>query len=188
MFLLLLLSWSGWWVQGSSAPPDCPLLCSLDPASDRVGLPCTAFDHSRAHYYRFDEHVLLCLEKQRSVPALAQGGGPRWGAHLLLCLPYFGGYFGAWFSWKSSLSKTVGSRGRPHWKQQGLEGSWSHEWALASRMAGEGAAGRTGPRAMICWLPSPSSAMGKVGPLIPLRFLWELLPVQLRFASIAPLQ
>uniref|UniRef100_A0A803TPI8 Uncharacterized protein n=1 Tax=Anolis carolinensis TaxID=28377 RepID=A0A803TPI8_ANOCA len=34
------------------------------PASDRVGLPYTTFDHSRAHYYRFDEHVLLCLEKQ----------------------------------------------------------------------------------------------------------------------------
>uniref|UniRef100_H9G374 RAWUL domain-containing protein n=1 Tax=Anolis carolinensis TaxID=28377 RepID=H9G374_ANOCA len=36
------------------------------PASDRVGLPYTTFDHSRAHYYRFDEHVLLCLEKQGS--------------------------------------------------------------------------------------------------------------------------
>ncbi|XP_039189852.1 polycomb group RING finger protein 1 isoform X1 [Crotalus tigris] len=36
-----------------------------DPASDRVGLPYTTFDHSRAHYYRFDEHVTLCLEKQR---------------------------------------------------------------------------------------------------------------------------
>ncbi|KAL7975870.1 hypothetical protein Chor_011785 [Crotalus horridus] len=35
-----------------------------DPASDRVGLPYTTFDHSRAHYYRFDEHVTLCLEKQ----------------------------------------------------------------------------------------------------------------------------
>nr|XP_020650847.1 polycomb group RING finger protein 1 [Pogona vitticeps] len=39
---------------------------SEGPASDRVGLPCAAFDHSRAHYYRFDEHVLLCLEKQSS--------------------------------------------------------------------------------------------------------------------------
>uniref|UniRef100_A0A670JKA1 Polycomb group RING finger protein 1 n=1 Tax=Podarcis muralis TaxID=64176 RepID=A0A670JKA1_PODMU len=37
-----------------------------DSASDRVGLPYTTFDHSRAHYYRFDEHVLLCLEKQSS--------------------------------------------------------------------------------------------------------------------------
>ncbi|XP_070612860.1 polycomb group RING finger protein 1 isoform X3 [Erythrolamprus reginae] len=36
-----------------------------DPASDRVGLPYTTFDHSRAHYYRFDEHLTLCLEKQR---------------------------------------------------------------------------------------------------------------------------
>ncbi|XP_060635490.1 polycomb group RING finger protein 1 [Anolis sagrei] len=36
------------------------------PASNRVGLPYTTFDHSRAHYYRFDEHVLLCLEKQGS--------------------------------------------------------------------------------------------------------------------------
>ncbi|KAG8134262.1 putative Polycomb group RING finger protein [Naja naja] len=37
-----------------------------DPASDRVGLPYTTFDHSRAHYYCFDEHVTLCLEKQSS--------------------------------------------------------------------------------------------------------------------------
>uniref|UniRef100_A0A8D0CAT4 Polycomb group RING finger protein 1 n=1 Tax=Salvator merianae TaxID=96440 RepID=A0A8D0CAT4_SALMN len=35
-------------------------------AADRVGLPYATFDHSRAHYYRFDEHVLLCLEKQSS--------------------------------------------------------------------------------------------------------------------------
>ncbi|XP_054846697.1 polycomb group RING finger protein 1 isoform X1 [Eublepharis macularius] len=33
---------------------------------DRLGLPCTDFDHSRAHYYRFDEQVSLCLEKQGS--------------------------------------------------------------------------------------------------------------------------
>ncbi|XP_063166323.1 polycomb group RING finger protein 1 isoform X2 [Candoia aspera] len=38
-----------------------------NPASDRVGLPCTTFDHSRAHYYRFDEHVTLCLEKQSNL-------------------------------------------------------------------------------------------------------------------------
>ncbi|KAJ7327315.1 hypothetical protein JRQ81_017074 [Phrynocephalus forsythii] len=48
---------------------------SEGPASDRVGLPCATFDHSRAHYYRFDEHVLLCLEKQ--------GSGKEKNKHLL---------------------------------------------------------------------------------------------------------
>uniref|UniRef100_A0A8C4SSE1 Polycomb group RING finger protein 1 n=1 Tax=Erpetoichthys calabaricus TaxID=27687 RepID=A0A8C4SSE1_ERPCA len=28
------------------------------------GLPYTSFDHSKAHYYRYDEQVSLCLERQ----------------------------------------------------------------------------------------------------------------------------
>lgn len=32
---------------------------------DPMGLPYSTFDHSRAHYFRYDEHVSLCLEKQR---------------------------------------------------------------------------------------------------------------------------
>ncbi|NXG46714.1 PCGF1 protein, partial [Psilopogon haemacephalus] len=33
---------------------------------DPMGLPYSTFDHSRAHYFRYDEHVSLCLEKQSS--------------------------------------------------------------------------------------------------------------------------
>ncbi|XP_030306479.1 polycomb group RING finger protein 1 isoform X3 [Calypte anna] len=33
---------------------------------DPLGLPYSTFDHSRAHYFRYDEHVSLCLEKQSS--------------------------------------------------------------------------------------------------------------------------
>ncbi|XP_073199251.1 polycomb group RING finger protein 1 isoform X2 [Lepidochelys kempii] len=39
---------------------------SEDPVVDTMGLPYSSFDHSRAHYYRFDEHVSLCLERQSS--------------------------------------------------------------------------------------------------------------------------
>lgn len=42
--------------------------CSLLPdtvGGDPMGLPYSTFDHSRAHYFRYDEHVSLCLEKQR---------------------------------------------------------------------------------------------------------------------------
>ncbi|KAJ1211952.1 hypothetical protein NDU88_007300 [Pleurodeles waltl] len=34
--------------------------------ADCTGLPYTTFDHSKAHYYRYDEHISLCLEKQSS--------------------------------------------------------------------------------------------------------------------------
>lgn len=44
-----------------------------------MGLPYSSFDHSRAHYFRYDEHVSLCLEKQRSVLGW---GGSTWGAVL----------------------------------------------------------------------------------------------------------
>ncbi|NWT75440.1 PCGF1 protein, partial [Prunella himalayana] len=33
---------------------------------DPMGLPYSTFDHSRAHYFRYDEHVSLCLEKLSS--------------------------------------------------------------------------------------------------------------------------
>ncbi|XP_065453487.1 polycomb group RING finger protein 1 isoform X5 [Chrysemys picta bellii] len=39
---------------------------SEDPVVDTMGLPYSSFDHSRAHYYRYDEHVSLCLERQSS--------------------------------------------------------------------------------------------------------------------------
>uniref|UniRef100_A0A8B9Z525 Polycomb group ring finger 1 n=1 Tax=Buteo japonicus TaxID=224669 RepID=A0A8B9Z525_9AVES len=32
----------------------------------RGGMGSDTFDHSRAHYFRYDEHVSLCLEKQSS--------------------------------------------------------------------------------------------------------------------------
>uniref|UniRef100_A0A8B9KUD4 Polycomb group RING finger protein 1 n=1 Tax=Astyanax mexicanus TaxID=7994 RepID=A0A8B9KUD4_ASTMX len=32
---------------------------------DNTGLPYTSFDHSKAHFYRYDEQVSLCLERQR---------------------------------------------------------------------------------------------------------------------------
>uniref|UniRef100_A0A672UPE7 Polycomb group RING finger protein 1 n=1 Tax=Strigops habroptila TaxID=2489341 RepID=A0A672UPE7_STRHB len=41
--------------------------CTEDPVGgDPMGLPYSTFDHSRAHYFRYDEHVSLCLEKQSS--------------------------------------------------------------------------------------------------------------------------
>jgi polycomb group RING finger protein 1 len=32
---------------------------------DSTGLPYTSFDHSKAHFYRYDEQVSLCLERHR---------------------------------------------------------------------------------------------------------------------------
>ncbi|XP_064408749.1 polycomb group RING finger protein 1 [Latimeria chalumnae] len=37
-----------------------------DSMPDPTALPYTSFDHSKAHYYRYDEQVSLCLEKQSS--------------------------------------------------------------------------------------------------------------------------
>ncbi|KAK3535759.1 hypothetical protein QTP70_021074 [Hemibagrus guttatus] len=36
-----------------------------DSLPDNTGLPYTSFDHSKAHFYRYDEQVSLCLERQR---------------------------------------------------------------------------------------------------------------------------
>ncbi|XP_078145345.1 polycomb group RING finger protein 1 isoform X1 [Centroberyx gerrardi] len=37
-----------------------------DAMPDSTGLPYTSFDHSKAHFYRYDEQVSLCLERQSS--------------------------------------------------------------------------------------------------------------------------
>ncbi|XP_036072213.1 polycomb group RING finger protein 1 isoform X2 [Oryzias melastigma] len=37
-----------------------------DNMSDAAGLPYTSFDHSKAHFYRYDEQVSLCLERLSS--------------------------------------------------------------------------------------------------------------------------
>ncbi|KAG1962325.1 polycomb group RING finger protein [Pimephales promelas] len=37
-----------------------------DSVPDNTGLPYTSFDHSKAHFYRYDEQVSLCLERQSS--------------------------------------------------------------------------------------------------------------------------
>ncbi|XP_074086110.1 polycomb group RING finger protein 1 isoform X3 [Macrotis lagotis] len=42
------------------------ILCLLDPAPGILGLPYNSFDHSKAHYYRYDEQLSLCLEKLSS--------------------------------------------------------------------------------------------------------------------------
>ncbi|MGH0142423.1 UNVERIFIED_CONTAM: hypothetical protein FKN15_037656 [Acipenser sinensis] len=43
-----------------------------DAVPDPAGLPYTSFDHSKAHYYRYDEQISLCLERQSSLsPKLA---------------------------------------------------------------------------------------------------------------------
>lgn len=34
---------------------------------DAAGLPYTSFDHSKAHFYRYDEQVSLCLERLKWV-------------------------------------------------------------------------------------------------------------------------
>lgn len=38
---------------------------SSDAVPDATGLPYTSFDHSKAHFYRYDEQVSLCLERLR---------------------------------------------------------------------------------------------------------------------------
>ncbi|KAJ8398901.1 hypothetical protein AAFF_G00418090 [Aldrovandia affinis] len=38
----------------------------MDAVPDAPGLPYTSFDHSKAHFYRYDEQVSLCLERQSS--------------------------------------------------------------------------------------------------------------------------
>uniref|UniRef100_A0A8C6SII1 Polycomb group RING finger protein 1 n=1 Tax=Neogobius melanostomus TaxID=47308 RepID=A0A8C6SII1_9GOBI len=37
-----------------------------DSVPDATGLPYTSFDHSKAHFYRYDEQVSLCLERLNS--------------------------------------------------------------------------------------------------------------------------
>ncbi|XP_028271792.1 polycomb group RING finger protein 1 isoform X1 [Parambassis ranga] len=37
-----------------------------DGVPDSTGLPYTSFDHSKAHFYRYDEQVSLCLERLSS--------------------------------------------------------------------------------------------------------------------------
>lgn len=41
-------------------------LGSPDALPDAAGLPYTSFDHSKAHFYRYDEQVSLCLERLKS--------------------------------------------------------------------------------------------------------------------------
>lgn len=36
-----------------------------EPALSNLGLPFSSFDHSKAHYYRYDEQLSLCLERLR---------------------------------------------------------------------------------------------------------------------------
>lgn len=71
------------WGRGTSKSPRAVLLpgfCSLEkrvygtctslhqiyffsePALSNLGLPFSSFDHSKAHYYRYDEQLSLCLE------------------------------------------------------------------------------------------------------------------------------
>ncbi|NXD31721.1 PCGF1 protein, partial [Spelaeornis formosus] len=51
-----------WGHRGLTVPPVSPDTVGGDP----MGLPYSTFDHSRAHYFRYDEHVSLCLEKLSS--------------------------------------------------------------------------------------------------------------------------
>ncbi|KAG8518768.1 Polycomb group RING finger protein 1, partial [Galemys pyrenaicus] len=37
-----------------------------EPALSNLGLPFSSFDHSKAHYYRYDEQLSLCLERLRA--------------------------------------------------------------------------------------------------------------------------
>ncbi|EMP29838.1 Fibroblast growth factor 18 [Chelonia mydas] len=64
-------------VLGKGAAPWLPAV-TPDPVVDTMGLPYSSFDHSRAHYYRYDEHVSLCLERQRAV-GRGRGGGAAGG-------------------------------------------------------------------------------------------------------------
>ncbi|XP_017328877.1 polycomb group RING finger protein 1 isoform X3 [Ictalurus punctatus] len=53
-----------------------------DSLPDNTGLPYTSFDHSKAHFYRYDEQVSLCLEKQRlqnqSEKSVAKSHARQW--------------------------------------------------------------------------------------------------------------
>ncbi|KAJ8407607.1 hypothetical protein AAFF_G00274640 [Aldrovandia affinis] len=40
---------------------------------DVAGLPYTSFDHSKAHFYRYDEQVSLCLERHSLSSSVASG-------------------------------------------------------------------------------------------------------------------
>ncbi|XP_035272516.1 polycomb group RING finger protein 1-like isoform X3 [Anguilla anguilla] len=44
-----------------------------DAVPDVAGLPYTSFDHSKAHFYRYDEQVSLCLERQSASSSLSSG-------------------------------------------------------------------------------------------------------------------
>lgn len=44
---------------------DSPACAPPDAVPDAAGLPYTSFDHSKAHFYRYDEQVSLCLERLR---------------------------------------------------------------------------------------------------------------------------
>ena len=37
-----------------------------EPALSNLGLPFSSFDHSKAHYYRYDKQLSLCLERLSS--------------------------------------------------------------------------------------------------------------------------
>ncbi|NXY25496.1 PCGF1 protein, partial [Atrichornis clamosus] len=56
-----LWCWGVLGARGLTVPPVSPDTVGGDP----MGLPYSTFDHSRAHYFRYDEHVSLCLEKLR---------------------------------------------------------------------------------------------------------------------------
>ncbi|KAG8003841.1 Polycomb group RING finger protein 1 [Nibea albiflora] len=56
---------------GDVPVPDCiattfPVNLMVDAVPDATGLPYTSFDHSKAHFYRYDEQVSLCLERLSS--------------------------------------------------------------------------------------------------------------------------
>ncbi|XP_064200275.1 polycomb group RING finger protein 1 isoform X1 [Anguilla rostrata] len=42
-----------------------------DAVPDAAGLPYTSFDHSKAHFYRYDEQISLCLERQSALSSSA---------------------------------------------------------------------------------------------------------------------
>ncbi|KAJ8335751.1 hypothetical protein SKAU_G00390930 [Synaphobranchus kaupii] len=46
---------------------------SEDAVPDVAGLPYTSFDHSKAHFYRYDEQVSLCLERRSTSSSLSSG-------------------------------------------------------------------------------------------------------------------
>ncbi|KAG7458691.1 hypothetical protein MATL_G00223310 [Megalops atlanticus] len=44
-----------------------------DAVQDAAGLQYTSFDHSKTHFYRYDEQVSLCLERQSLSSSLSSG-------------------------------------------------------------------------------------------------------------------